>query len=72
MTLSESTRMFEDNLVKVTTHVIKHLPSVNFGENGNDTNGMKIFDIEFALPLIYRMSPFFSSEGIRLTKLSSS
>ena len=72
MTLSESTRMFGDNLVKVTTHVIKHPPSVNFGENGNDTNGMTMFDIEFALPLIYRMSAFFSSEGIRLSKLSSS
>ena len=48
VTLSEATLMFRQNLIKVTMHLIKHTPSINFGENGKDTNGKIVFDIKFA------------------------
>ena len=47
--LSESTIMIKENLIKVTIHLIKHTPFINFAENGKDTNGTIIFDIKFAL-----------------------
>ena len=31
-TLSESTLMLRGNLIKVTIHLIKHTPFINFGE----------------------------------------
>ena len=49
VSLSESTLMFRKNLIKVTIHLIKHTPFINFGENGKDTNGTIIFDIKFVL-----------------------
>ena len=49
VTLSEPTLMFKENLIKVTIHLMKHTPSINFGENGKDTNGTIIFDMKFAL-----------------------
>ena len=48
VTLSEFTLMFRESLIKVTIHLIKHTPFINFGENGKDTNGTIIFDIKFA------------------------
>ena len=48
VTLSKPTVMFRDNLIKVTMHLIKHTPFINFGESGKDTNGTMIFDIKFA------------------------
>ena len=49
VTLSVSTLMFGENLIKITIHLIKHTPSINFGENGKDTNGTIIFDIKLSL-----------------------
>ena len=49
VTLSESTLVFSENLIKVTIRLIKHTPFINFGENGKDTNGTIIFDIKFVL-----------------------
>ena len=46
--LSESTLMFRESLIKVTTHSIKHTPFINFGDNGKDTNERIILDIKFA------------------------
>ena len=46
--LSEFTLMFRENLIKVTIHLIKHTPFINFGENGKDNNAMITFDIKFA------------------------
>ena len=64
VTLSESTLMFKENLIKVTIHLIKQTPFINFGDNGKDSNGTIIFDIKFA-PLFMNgyNSAFFSSEG---------
>ena len=63
VTLSESTLMFRENLIKITVNFIKHTSFMNFGENGKDTNGTIIFDIIFAL--FYKlsiMSAFFNSK----------
>ena len=49
VTLSESPLIFRENLIKVTIHLIKHTPFINFGEKGKDTNKTIVFDIEFAL-----------------------
>ena len=48
VTLSESTLMFRQNLIKVTIPLIKHTPFINFGDDGNDTNGTINFDIKLA------------------------
>ena len=47
--LTEFTVMFRESLIKVTIHLIKHTPFINFGENAKDTNETIIFDIKFAL-----------------------
>ena len=49
MTLSESTLMFRQNLIKVTIHLIIYTPFVKSGDNWKDTNGKIIFDIKFVL-----------------------
>ena len=60
--LTEFTVMFRESLIKVTIHLIKHTPFINFGENGKDTNGTIIFDIKFALLFMngYNISLFNS------------
>ena len=49
VTLSECILMLRENLVKVTTHLIKHTTFINFGENGKETDGRIIFNIKFVL-----------------------
>ena len=49
MTLSESTLMFRQNLIKVTIHLIIYTPFIKSGDNWKDTNGKIIFDIKFVL-----------------------
>ena len=58
--------MVRESLIKVTIHLIKNTPFINFGDNRKDTNGTIIFDIEFALVILneYKAS-LFSSEGER-------
>ena len=66
VTLSESTLMFGDNLIKVNIDLFKHIPYINFGENWKDTNGTIIFYIKSALIFMIgcnRKTPFFNSEG---------
>ena len=60
MTLSVSTLMFRENLIKVTIHLIKHTPFINFGEKGKDTSGTTVFDAKFVLLLMngYHVSLF--------------
>ena len=60
VTWLESTLMFRENLIKVSIHLIKHAPFINFGENWKDTNGTINFDIKFALLFMngYNISPF--------------
>ena len=48
-TFSESTLMIRENLIKVTINLIKPTPFIIFGENGNDTTGMILFDIQLDL-----------------------
>ena len=48
VTLSESTLMFRKNLIKVAIPLIKDTPFINFGDDGNDTNGTINFDIKLA------------------------
>ena len=60
VTLSESTLIFRVNLIKLTVHLIKNTSFINFGKNGEDTNGTIIFDIKFTLLFIngYNVSVF--------------
>ena len=51
---SESTLMFRENLIKVTIHLIKDTPFINFGDSGKDTKGTIIFDIKYTYCPIYR------------------
>ena len=49
VTLSESTLMFIQNLIKVTIHLIIYTPFIKSRDDWKDTNGKIIFDIKFAL-----------------------
>ena len=49
VTLSKCILMLRENFFKVTIHLIKHTPFMNFGKNGKDTHETIIFDIKFAL-----------------------
>ena len=64
MTLSVSTLMFRENLMKATIHLIKYTPFINFGEKGKDTSRTIVFDVKFVLLLMngYHVS-LFNSEG---------
>ena len=68
VTLSESALMFRENLIKVTIHLIKHTPFINFGENGKDTNETIVFDIKFPLLFMngYNVSLQLYSELLKL------
>ena len=66
VTLSESTLMFGDNLIKVNIDLFKHIPYIKFRENGKDTNGTIIFYIKSGLIFMIgcnRKTPFFNFEG---------
>ena len=52
MTLSVSTLMFRENLIKVTIHLIKYTPFINFGKKGKDTSSTIVFDVKFVLLLM--------------------
>ena len=60
MTLSVSTLMFRENLMKATIHLIKYTPFINFGEKGKDTSRTIVFDVKFVLLLMngYHVSLF--------------
>ena len=64
--LSESTLMFRGNSTEVTIPLIKHIPFINSGGNGKDTNGTVMFDIKFPLPFMNGSKDGGISELVKL------